>query len=130
MPGSVSAALSLVVATYLGIASVSKFRNRRVFAEQVADYELVPYRLARGFALAILFAEGGAALLIVPPGSHQVGAALAVVLLGSFIFALGSALHQGRDIACGCFGQSGDFDRVGPSAVARACLLLSAALLS
>jgi hypothetical protein len=121
--GHVTLAASLVLACLLGFSGLKKGMALAVFSEQLADYRLVPYRITRVAAVALISAELSAALLLLIPSTRQEGAMLAATLLATFVLAMVISLARGRRIACGCFGASSDLDIVGAASVVRAVLL-------
>ena len=129
---SVSAVLVLVLRFFLGgfllSSALGKLRDRRVFAQGVRAYQILPewavglagYGLPWGelmLALALLL---GVALPLA-------GAAVALLLL-VFIGAVVVNLRRGRAIACNCHGIAGT-KTIGWGTVARNALLASAALM-
>lgn len=123
---------ALVVAATLSYAAVSKARTLPVFREQIADYQLLPYRLTRLAAVFIVASEASSAILLLVPPTRRLGAALALLLFGIFLVGVGNSLARGLRISCGCFGPGGKLDLIGPPTLARVlwfgCLSLIAAL--
>jgi hypothetical protein len=118
---------SLLVGATLLWASLSKARHLDVFAEQIADYRLVPYRLVRLVAVAIVAAEALAALLMVPAGTRRAALVLAVILLLAFTSAQLHAFLTGRRIACACFNATDPLETIGAHSIVRTVVLLALA---
>lgn len=113
---------AIVLGSILSASSILKVRSFALFREQVADYELIPYR-ATGFASAVVVAsESMTALLLFIPRVRQVGGAVALALFSLFLVVLVLTLRRGRAIACGCFGGSGELDTVGAHSVLQTAL--------
>src|SRR6266436_9847969 len=92
--------VNITLATILILAAGSKVRNVGIFAEQIADYRLIPYRLTRPTALIIILSELAAASLLLTAQAHFAGAVLASVLFLVFLSAMISAWRHGRQISC------------------------------
>ncbi|MFG1700621.1 peroxiredoxin family protein [Nonomuraea sp. NPDC049309] len=116
------------MAVILVAAALGKVRDVRGFARDIAGYRLLPARLATAAALAVIAAEPVAAVLLAVPGTRRIGGTLAALLFAAFLIAIGSALARRLDVACGCFGGSGD--RVSVRTFVRTGLLLVLALMA
>lgn len=130
----------LAVAAVLLVAALGKLRDVRGFAASVAGYRLLPGRLSRPVAVAVIVAEVAAAGLLLAPsllppdalgpdalGSdlRRWGAVVAGLLFAAFLTAMVSVLRRGMSVDCGCFGGR---DLVGPGTLARTGLLLALAV--
>jgi len=105
-------------------ASVTKFDPAK-FAQQVANYRLLPTGLVNLVAIALPFVELLAGALLVL-GLRIRGASLVIVgCLGAFIGAMAWAWAKGIDIECGCFGKG---TKVGLRAVSEDVGMLALAL--
>jgi len=110
---------ALVFAAAVG----GKIQNRYELAGVVANYHVVPERLAAPAAWMIVGLESLAALSLATGVWLAAGAALAIALLAGFALAMGINLARGRrEIDCGCF-QSGLRQRLSAALVARNLLL-------
>lgn len=110
---------TLVFAT----AVVGKLEHRHELAGVVANYRLIPQRLAATAAWMIVALECLAALSLISGVWLATGAALAIALLGGFALAMGINLARGRrEIDCGCF-QSGLRQRLSAELVVRNLVL-------
>jgi uncharacterized membrane protein YphA (DoxX/SURF4 family) len=120
---SVALAGRLLGALVFATAVVGKIRHRHELAGVVANYRLLPERLAAPAAWAIVGLECMTALSLVSGALLAAGAALAIVLLGGFALAMAVNLARGRrEIDCGCF-QSGLRQRLSAALVARNLIL-------
>ena len=121
-------AARLVVAAVFVVAGALKLRDPLGFANDVANYQLMP-------ALAPLLAATlpaleivvGLALLALGAPWRRAAALCAAAMMAMFAVAAGSAYARGLDVACGCFGSTGG--AVGWTTVVRDLALLGAALL-
>ncbi|MGA7540301.1 MAG: MauE/DoxX family redox-associated membrane protein [Steroidobacteraceae bacterium] len=96
-----------------------KVKHRVEIAGVVANYRLLPARLATPAAWTVVGLESVVALSLISGVWLGAGAALAVVLLGGFALAMGINLARGRrEIDCGCF-QSGLRQRLSRALVVR-----------
>ena len=117
-----------VLTCVLAYAALGKLGRLAEFIGQLTAYRLLPARLSRAAAVAVLAAELGCAGLLVAPVTRTVGALLAAVLFAVFLVAQASAVVRGLLIDCGCFGGSDELSVVGPVSLARTALLLAMAL--
>ena len=85
-------------------AGVVKALDVRGFADDVANYQLLPGTLVPLVAAALPWIEIGAALALFA-GRIARGAALLIgALMAAFTVALVQAFARGIDLSCGCFG--------------------------
>ena len=102
----------LLAATVIGLlvfvfarAALHKLSNFPEFRQTVAEYRLLPERLAEPVAAALAAAEIVAAALLLLPGCRGFGALAASLLLVGYAVAMGINLSRGRtSIDCGCGG--------------------------
>lgn len=107
-------------------AAGGKIRHRHELAGVVANYELLPERMAAPAAWLIVCLESLTALSLSSGVHLAAGAALAIALLAGFALAMGINLARGRrEIDCGCF-QSGLRQRLSGALVLRNLLLAGA----
>jgi hypothetical protein len=103
-------------------SSLPKMRQPYDFLSSVYKYELVGPKLGLLIAMVLPWAElmVGVCLL----GGIFVGGALLVsFVMGTiFTFVVGSAIHRGLEISCGCFSAS-SVEQVGYSTLIRACMI-------
>ena len=107
-------------------AALAKVPNMAAFAEDVANYRLVPAVAVPALASALVGLELLAGLALVVGLAPRGAAAVVSVLLATFVLALSQALVRGIDLDCGCFGGKGP---VSWSAVVRDLALLAAGVL-
>ncbi len=104
---AIALAARLLGALVFATAVAGKVRHRHELAGVVANYRLLPERLAAGAGWIIVGLESLAVLSLVSGVRLPAGAALAIALLCGFALAMGVNLARGRrEIDCGCF-QSG-----------------------
>lgn len=83
-------------------AAIPKLANLEEFERVIAAYEMLPVAAIGPVALFLPLAE---IVLAVGLIFHRVWSKyLTIVMLLGFIGILGSAIYQGLDIDCGCFG--------------------------
>lgn len=126
--GQIVGAAAAVAGAVLLAAGMSKAVKPGVFAGQIADYGIVPERVAGFLAPVISLAEllaGGLLLagLAVPLHLRQAGAGLAMILFAVFLAALATAYARGRNVACACFGGDSELETVGAHSIVRTGLL-------
>ena len=128
---SLDMALVLALARVLlggvfGYAAFSKLVDMRQFAEEIANYQMLPAALVPALAAAVVGVELVCALLLVLGLRARAASLLVALLLLVFIGALSQALLRGINLSCGCFGGA---DEATWGTVARdVALLLLAAL--
>lgn len=97
------AALLLLVAIF-ATAAIGKALTPLEFEGVVANYQLLPRRMVPLVARLLPAVEAIAVVLLMPPATRPVGAAMATVLLLAFAFAMAVNVRRGRtEIDCGCF---------------------------
>lgn len=101
-----------------------------MFREQLADYRLFPYRLTRPLSFAIPVVEAATAALLLIDSTRRIGAVLGLVLTAAFAVAVWFPWHQGREVACACFGGESELDTVALHTFVRALLLACFAALA
>jgi Methylamine utilisation protein MauE len=125
---SLALAARLLGALVFATAVRGKLVHRHELPGVVANYQLLPARLASAAAWTLVGLECLIVLSLVSGVGLVAGAALAIALLNAFALAMGINLHRGRrQIDCGCF-QSGLRQRLSGTLVARNLVL--AALLA
>lgn len=102
-------------------AAFHKLSDVSAFAGIVADYRIVPERLAQTAAALLAGAEFAVIVLLLVPGLRPFGALLAAGLLALYGAAILVNLRRGRDsVDCGCGGP--------PQPLSAALVLRNAAL--
>jgi uncharacterized membrane protein YphA (DoxX/SURF4 family) len=121
--------LDLLVRLCLGgillAAGASKLADRAGFVQGVLDFGVLPARLGRLYGRCLPFLELGAGGLLLAGIAVPASAALAVLLLASFVVAVAVALVHGKRLACHCFGTVSGV-QVGRYTLARSMVLLGA----
>lgn len=84
-------------------ASLSKIQDPEGFAENIANYRMVPFPFVHVMAIILPWLEIIAGSLLVLGIWIRANAALTVGLLLAFVFAISQALYRDLDISCGCF---------------------------
>jgi hypothetical protein len=105
--GALIAALRVGLGAVMCYAAATKLGEPQVFAQDIANYRLLPPG-AVGFVAASLpgiEALVGLALFVRPWARAAALATLFLLVL--FSTAVGSALLRGIDVECGCFGGTG-----------------------
>ena len=107
-------------------AALTKLPDMNGFAQDVANYRVVPGALVPFVAASVVGVEIVAGLALVTGIAARAAAVVVSALLIAFIAFLAQALLRGIDLRCGCFG--GD-EIASWWTVARDVLMLAAALL-
>jgi uncharacterized membrane protein YphA (DoxX/SURF4 family) len=107
-------------------ASLPKIAAPRDFARAVANYQLLPHRLARHVARWLPTLELAAATCLLAGIAIPVVAAIASALLLAFAAAVAINLLRGRAIECGCGGLAAP-KTIGPGLVVRDVVFAAAA---
>ena len=126
----VAEACTFVGAAAFLLAGLAKLRHISLFAEQVADYGILPYRSTRVAAVTVIVLELAVCTMALTPVTHTDGLVLGSLVLLLFTAAQVSALVRKLSISCGCFGRSPErdsLDRIGPASLARNASLMVAA---
>jgi hypothetical protein len=101
----IAAALRAALAVLFASAAAHKLRGLAGFRATLADYRVVPDRLAGPAAGVVVGAELAVAALFVTPGLHHAAAVAGAALLALYALAIGVNLARGRrDLDCGCAG--------------------------
>ncbi len=108
------------------ISAVTKLTGLRQFVTDVRRYRVLPRLVSPAFAVTLPYVELGAAVFLLT-GFYAGWAAVAVVvMLLSFMAAVGVVMFRGENLSCSCFGLLYR-ERVGwPTQVRDAFLLLLA----
>ena len=85
-------------------AAVTKLPDMAAFAQDVANYRVIPAALVPIVAAAVVGIELLAGIALVIGVMDRPAAAVLAVLLAAFIALLAQALLRGIDLRCGCFG--------------------------
>ena len=107
-------------------AALTKLPDMAGFAQDVANYRVVPAALVAFVASAVVGIELLAGIALVAGVMERAAAAVIGALLIAFTVFLSQALLRGIDLRCGCFG--GD-EPASWWTVARDLVMLAAAIL-
>jgi uncharacterized membrane protein YphA (DoxX/SURF4 family) len=124
-PALLVAACRVVVGGLFVSAALTKVPDLHLFAEEIANYQLLPAALVPLAAITLPGVELLAGVLLVLGLAWRPAALVLTVLLAGFTAGLTQALVRGIDLNCGCFGGS---DPATPLTVARDAALLGAVL--
>jgi putative oxidoreductase len=105
-------------------AAATKLPDMAAFAQDVANYRVVPAAFVPFLASAVVGIELLAGIALVTGVMERPAAAVLVLLLAAFTALLAQALLRGIDLRCGCFG--GD-ERASWWTVVRDLIMLAAA---
>ncbi len=96
----------LIVALTLGLlflySGAVKASKSDEFAMNIARYLILSPWCWKPAAIVISLLEFGAGTLLLIPHTRHWGASLVLLLMGMFLYALGTALLRGLVISCGC----------------------------
>jgi len=106
-------------------AAVSKVPDLAAFAQDVANYRIIPPALVPYAAAVVVGIEIVTGIALVTGIATRPAAILASILLVAFTAFLAQALLRGIDLRCGCFGTN---EPASWWTVLRDLLLLTAAL--
>ncbi len=85
-------------------AAVTKLPDMAAFAENVANYRLVPPSLVPAVAAVVIGIEISLGALLLSGRLARGAALVATGILAVFTVGLSQALLRGIDLRCGCFG--------------------------
>jgi uncharacterized membrane protein YphA (DoxX/SURF4 family) len=85
------------------VASLDKIQDPAAFAENIANYRIVPHEFIHIIAITLPWLEIVVGALLLLGIWTRANAALAFGMLFAFILAISQALIRDLDISCGCF---------------------------
>mgnify|MGYP005835664575 CR=1 FL=1 len=109
-------------------AAVNKIADPYQFANDIRNYNLLPYYLINITALFMPWLELYCGLFLIAGLFVRAGSTLIGLMLVVFIMAIISAILRGLDIECGCYGELAIASRVGIKKVIEDVILLVMAL--
>jgi uncharacterized membrane protein YphA (DoxX/SURF4 family) len=109
-------------------AAYSKIWNPQMFAEEVSYYHMLPMQQVNWLVIFLPWLEMICGLALIFGVSHRGATILVIGMLIVFTYAIAHAVHEGRDIQCGCFGHGASAERVGYLAIVRDLVMLVAAV--
>ncbi len=116
MPSSAKRIICVMLAWIFGaifiFAGVLKVRDPQLFTMQVRAFEMLPDPLNAFLALGLPWLEIFCGFAVISGWLRIGGLLLLEAALLVFIGVLGSALAQGKQIDCGCFGSAGHLSQV------------------
>ncbi len=102
----IGAVLSVSIGSIFLASAVPKLRHPKGFLLAVLEYRVLPPALARLYALLVPPLELLIALLLFSGTAVRLAAALAALLLLSFLIAVGINVARGRNLDCQCFSKA------------------------
>ena len=94
----------VLLAVVFATAGVGKLLDLKASRESLRDFGM-PAGVANAAGVLLPIAELVTAVLLLLAPTAQIGAVLALLLLGAFIFGIARAMRQGFAPDCNCFGQ-------------------------
>jgi hypothetical protein len=124
-----SAQLAVFLALLLSASGAHKLLRWAPSRGVVRRFAQVPAALAAPVLIAVVAAEFASGLLLIVPGTRDLGGLLAATLLACYLLLIGAAIVRNRrDVDCGCsFAAAGR--PLGAFQVSRNAVLLAAAAL-
>ena len=123
----VGATASLLLVAVLGGASWHKLLDRIAFRETLRDYQIMPEATVGPAATIVPAVELAACILLAVPGTREIGASIAAILLAAYAIAIGLNLARGRtELDCGC-SWGGGTQPISAWLIARNALLIAIA---
>ena len=107
--------------------TTSKIWDPAAFAEEVSYYHMLPMWGVNWMAIFLPWLELVCAVALLTGIGRRGANVLVILMLVVFTYAIGHAVHEGRDISCGCFGHGEAAEHVGYVAIGRDALMLAAA---
>jgi uncharacterized membrane protein YphA (DoxX/SURF4 family) len=125
--------IALFCRLYLGIvfiyASLHKIAHPKIFAIDVATYDMLPLAAINLFAIGLPYLEIVTGVMFVIGLRTRAAALLISAMMLMFLIAVSYALYSGIDTSCGCFAsQSMESDPIGFHTVLRDVAWLSMSL--
>jgi peroxiredoxin/uncharacterized membrane protein YphA (DoxX/SURF4 family) len=96
--------IRVLLAVVFATAGVGKLLDLKASRESLRDFGM-PAGLANIAGVLLPIAELATAVLLLLTPTAEIGAVVALVLLGGFIFGIARAMRQGVAPDCNCFGQ-------------------------
>ena len=96
--------LRLALGSIFLMSAIPKMAAPRQFANDVHQYRLLPRPLGSAFGYVLPYVELAAALMLMAGVYASWAALLVVVMLASFMVAVGTAMVRKLNLNCSCFG--------------------------
>ncbi len=93
----------LILGMIFIMAAAGKIANPAVFAQEINNYDIMPYFTINIFALILPWIELICGLFLIGGIRLRASAAITGALLIVFIIAVASAMARGLNISCGCY---------------------------
>ena len=104
MSARIVLACRLVLGALFIWAAIAKLPDMAAFAQDVANYRVVPAALVPFVAAAVVGIELLAGIALVSGWNSRAAAVVIAALLAVFTGFIAQALLRGIDLRCGCFG--------------------------
>ncbi|HET8570234.1 MAG TPA: MauE/DoxX family redox-associated membrane protein [Candidatus Limnocylindria bacterium] len=102
-------------------SAVAKVDDLPAFAYSISRYRIIPVRLEKVAAVAVVGSEFAAGSLMLTGLAPEIGGLIGAVLFSLFASVVGTAVGRGREVPCNCFGADGEI--ASWATVVRALLL-------
>ena len=109
-------------------AAWSKIWNPQLFAEEISYYHMLTMQQVNWMAIFLPWLEMICGLALIFGITRRGATILVIGMLIAFTYAIGHAVHEGRDIQCGCFGHGESAERVGYLTIGRDLVMIVAAV--
>lgn len=120
-------AIQMLVGCVFGAAALLKVRHPLAAIDAISGYGIVPRRFVNVVTLAVVTAEGVAAILLVSGIAPSFGSWTALALSTIFLVAVCVNLVKDRRVKCGCFGDGAEL--ISKRSAFRLLLLIIGSLL-
>jgi len=94
----------VIVGGVFVVAGSLKILHPAAFANDIANYRLMPHDLINLLAIMLPWVEVVTGGLLIAGIWKRADALLITLMMIVFLVAIGQALYRGLDIRCGCFG--------------------------
>jgi len=111
-------------------AAYSKILDAPSFAEEISYYHMLPMQQVNWMAIFLPWLELVCGICLLTGFSWRGAMWLVIAMLIMFTYAIGHAVHEGRDIRCGCFGHGESAERVGYVAIGRDLVMIATAVVA
>lgn len=115
-------AIQLSLGIVFLVSVLPKLYQPLAFVRSVVDYKILPVQMASGFAMALLPLEALLAVAFLTGWMTDLALPLAIGMLIIFLIAVGINVRRGREIPCGCFGNTSE--RISRRTLTRLLMLI------
>ena len=109
------------------VSAVPKIANPRLFIFNVENYKLLPGPLAKAYGWTLPYVELATGVALVLGVQTKLASPVALLMLGSFVIAMVTAIARKQHVECTCFGLLYR-EKVGWSTVLRDAVLAALAV--